>query len=134
MGLAVIAGAVGDLYLTKGMKAIGDASFLNLKTFLPFFKSVFTSPQIWLGIGLVSVFFFLWLAVLSWEDLSIALPLQAPLFILGPLLAQNFLGESTNTMRWTGTILITIGVVLVTWGGPAKATQQKAGSSIVETK
>jgi drug/metabolite transporter (DMT)-like permease len=120
MALAVVAGVVGDLFLSKGMKDIGDASTVTLKTVGPFLQKVVCSPKIWLGTAFLAGFFVLWLTVLSWADLSIALPLQAATFILGPLMAQILFGESSTTLRWTGTFLISVGVILVTLGEPQK--------------
>ena len=114
MGLAIIAGVVGDLFLSRGMKDIGDASTLNLKTMIPFILKVMKCPKIWLGTTCLAAFFVLWLTVLSWEQLSIALPLQAVTFIFGPMMAQILQGEPALPLRWVGTFLISIGVVLVT--------------------
>ncbi len=114
MGLAVIAGAIGDVLLSKGMKEVGDASGVNLRTLLPFIQKVASCPTVWLGTTFLAGFFLLWLVVLSWAELSLALPLTAATFILGPLLAQVYLGEQVSLIRWVGTILISIGVVLVT--------------------
>jgi drug/metabolite transporter (DMT)-like permease len=114
MGLAAIAGVVGDLFLAKGMKELGDVSALSFRNALPYILKVMGSWKIWVGTFCLGAFFFLWLSVLSWAELSIALPLQAATFILGPLCAQIFLGETVSLTRWAGTILISIGVVLVT--------------------
>lgn len=114
MGLAVIAGVAGDLFLSRGMKDLGDVSALSLKTAGPFILKVMGCPKIWIGTSFLAAFYFLWLTVLSWEQLSIALPLQAATFILGPLMAQLLQGEPATMMRWMGTLLISIGVVLVT--------------------
>lgn len=114
MGLAVVLGVVGDMLLSKGMKEIGDASSLTLRGLFPFLGKVIRNPKIMLGTLLLAGFFFLWLAVLSWEQLSVALPMQAVTFVLGPLFAQIWLGEAVSPIRWIGTVLISIGVVLVT--------------------
>ncbi len=114
MGLAVIAGAVGDVFISKGMKEIGDASALNFRTCFPFIQKVASCPSIWIGTTCLATFFALWLTVLSWAELSLALPLTAATFILGPVLAQIYLGEQIIPLRWLGTILISVGVVLVT--------------------
>ncbi len=114
MGLAVVVGSIGDLFLSIGMKVIGDASGLNSRTIWPFIWKVMSSPTIWIGTSFLAVFFFLWLYVLSWEQLSVALPMQAVIFVLVPLLAQIYLGEGFSVLRWAGTILISLGVVMVT--------------------
>ena len=113
MGLAVIAGVVGDLFLSVGMKELGDVSGVTMKTAGAFVLKVMAYPKIWVGTTFLAIFFFLWLTVLSWAELSFVLPLQAATFILGPLLAQIFLGEQASALRWCGTVLISIGVVLV---------------------
>ena len=115
MGLAVVAGAVGDLFISKGMKEVGDASISvqNLRSIVPFIQKVSLCPSIWLGTALLATFFILWLIVLSWAELSLVLPLTAATFILGPILAQIFLGEQVIPLRWVGTVLISVGVFLV---------------------
>ena len=114
MSLAVVLGVVGDILLSKGMKEIGDASSMSLRTLFPFVGKVITCPKIMIGTAFLAGFFCLWLAVLSWEQLSVALPMQAVTFVLGPVLAQIWLGDSVSPIRWTGTVLISMGVVLVT--------------------
>ena len=113
MSLAAIAGVLGDLFLSKGMKDIGDVSALNANTIWPFILKVMSCPKIWIGTTCLATFFFIWLSVLSWAQLSFALPLQALTFILTPMLAQIYLGEQTHLLRWIGTLLISIGVILV---------------------
>ncbi len=114
MLLAVSAGTVGDLLLTKGMKELGDLSAMNLRGLLSAAYQAMTSPKLVLGTAMLAVFFFLWLAVLSWEDLTVALPMQALNYVLVAFLSQYFLGEIVTPMRWAGTILVCIGVILIT--------------------
>lgn len=114
MLLAVTAGTIGDIFLTKGMKELGDVSAMNLKGIMNAAFQALTSPKLVFGTVMLAVFFFLWLAVLSWEDLSVALPMQALNYVLVAFLSQYFLGEVVTPMRWAGTILVCVGVVLIT--------------------
>lgn len=114
MLLAVTAGTVGDLLLTKGMRELGDLSAMNLRGILSAAYQALTSPKLVIGTAMLAVFFFLWLAVLSWEDLSVALPMQALNYVLVAFLSQYFLGEIVTPMRWAGTVLVCIGVILIT--------------------
>ncbi len=57
---------------------------------------------------------YFWLAVLSWEDLSVALPLQALSYVIVAFLAQWYLGENVTPMRWAGIALVCAGVMLIT--------------------
>ncbi|HOI17370.1 MAG TPA: EamA family transporter [Geobacteraceae bacterium] len=114
MLLAVTAGTVGDILLTKGMKELGDISAMNLRGMMSAAYQALTSPKLVFGTAMLAVFFFLWLAVLSWEDLSVALPMQALNYVLVAFLSQYFLGEVVTPLRWAGTVLVCIGVILIT--------------------
>src|SRR6516162_508368 len=117
MMLAVTAGTVGDLLLAKGMKELGDISAMNLRGILNVAFQALTTPKLIIGTTMLAVFFFLWLAVLSWEDLSVALPMQALNYVLVAFLSQYFLGENVSPLRWAGTILVCIGVMMITKSG-----------------
>lgn len=114
MLMAVTAGTVGDLLLAKGMKELGDISAMNLRGILNVAYQALSSPKIVFGTMMLAVFFFLWLAVLSWEDLSVALPMQALNYVLVAFLSQYFLGEQVSPLRWAGTVLVCIGVMMIT--------------------
>ena len=119
MLIAVIAGTIGDILLARGMKELGDISAMNLKGILNVALQALTSPKLVFGTAMLAVFFFLWLAVLSWEDLSVALPMQALNYILVAFLSQYFLHEVVTPLRWAGTVLVAIGVIMITKSGGA---------------
>jgi drug/metabolite transporter (DMT)-like permease len=114
MFVAIVAGTVGDILLAKGMKEIGDLSAMTLRGIIDVSLRAMTSPKIIFGVVMLAIIFFLWLAVLSWEDLSVALPMQALNYVLVAFLAQYFLGEVVSPLRWAGTVLVCVGVVLIT--------------------
>lgn len=111
--VAVSCGTIGDIILAKGMKEMGDISAMSFRGGLDTVYRVITSPKIILGTALVSVFFFLWLIVLSWEDLTVALPMTALNFIVVAFVSQYFLGEVVSPLRWAGTAVICIGVFII---------------------
>lgn len=117
MLLAVTAGAVGDIFLTQGMKSFGDLSAKGFGEIIEVVFRALTTPRLILGTVLQAVYFGLWLAVLSWEDLSVALPLQALNYILVAFLSKWYLGEEVTSLRWAGICLIIVGVGLVTRSG-----------------
>jgi drug/metabolite transporter (DMT)-like permease len=114
MILAITAGAVGDIFLTLGMKSVGDLSTKGFREMIELAFRAMTSPKLIIGTMLQAVYFGLWLAVLSWEDLSVALPMQALNYVIVAFLSQWYLGESVTLMRWSGIVIICIGVGLVT--------------------
>ena len=114
MIMAITAGAVGDIFLTQGMKATGDISAMSFRQIIATALGTLTNWRLILGTAMQAVYFGLWLAVLSWEDLSVALPLQALSYLVVAFMAQWFLGEQVGGMRWAGICLICVGVALVT--------------------
>jgi len=114
MLIAITAGAIGDIFLTQGMKSSGDISSMGFRQIVDTVFKALTNWRLILGTAMQAVYFGLWLAVLSWEDLSVALPLQALSYIVVAFLAQWYLGENVSPMRWAGICLICVGVVMVT--------------------
>lgn len=114
---AMAACTFGDILLAQAMKSLGEVRLENLPQLLDLGIAVFSTPRIWMAIGLFAVFFFLWMTVLSYEDLSFALPLTALTYLFNALLVGPFLGEVVSPLRWAGTLLIGAGVVLVTASG-----------------
>ena len=93
---------------------MGDISAMNLRGILEVTIRAMTTPKIIFGTAMLALFFFLWLAVLSWEDLSVALPMQAINYVLVAFLSQYFLGETVSPLRWAGTVLVCVGVMMIT--------------------
>jgi len=114
MLVAITAGAVGDIFLTQGMKSSGDLSTMGLREIFDTVIKALTNWRLILGTAMQAVYFGLWLAVLSWEDLSVALPMQALSYIVVAFLAQWYLGEQVSPMRWAGICLVCVGVVMIT--------------------
>ena len=124
MILAVTAGTVGDLLLAKGMKQLGDLSTMNLRAIIEVAIRAMTEWKIVVGTAMLALFFFLWLAVLSWEDLSVALPMQALNYVLVAVLAKYLLHEDISPLRWAGITLVCVGVMLITKSSNADKKQQ----------
>lgn len=129
MLLAVTAGTVGDILLAKGMKQLGDISTMNLRGILEVAFQALTEWKIVVGTAMLALFFFLWLAVLSWEDLSVALPMQALNYVLVAILAKYLLHEQVSLLRWAGITLVCIGVIMITKSSTAgKEIAPEAGA------
>ncbi|HEX4950340.1 MAG TPA: EamA family transporter [Blastocatellia bacterium] len=110
---AIVCQTLGDVCLTKGMKTIGEVNTLNPAELFDIGVQVFTNPFIWLGIAILTGFYFLYLAALSWADLSYVLPVTAFGYTLNALMAKWFLHEQVSFTRWVGTLVICIGVAVV---------------------
>jgi drug/metabolite transporter (DMT)-like permease len=111
--IAICAQTLGDVCLTKGMKSIGEVNTLDPAELLTIGAQVFTTPYIWLGIFILSIFFGLYLIALSWADLSFVLPVTAFGYVLNALMSWQLLGERVSAVRWLGTMVICVGVAVV---------------------
>ncbi|MGQ9778416.1 MAG: EamA family transporter [Bacillota bacterium] len=110
--VSVILGIGGQLAIKMGVGRAGDLQELFAASPWRFVMTVARSPFILIGIGLYALSMLLWLLVLSRVDLSLAYPMLA-LGYVGVLLVSKFaLQEEIPAMRWLGTGLIVLGVVL----------------------
>lgn len=113
LAVAVIAQAVGNTCLSKGMKTLAAATPAIETLSLGLLVDAMGTPLIWVGILCLILFFGCFTALLSWADLSFVLPASSAGYILNVAFASYFLGEPVSATRWAGTFLIVVGVVLV---------------------
>ena len=118
---AIVAQALGDVFLTKGMKAIesleSGAASDSVSQVIHIGLQAIQSPMVWFGTLLLIVFFALFSAALSWADLSFVLPATAFGYVLNVAAGSYFLGESVSNRRWIGAAIITLGVLFVSRSG-----------------
>lgn len=117
MLVAVTAVTFGDIFMSQAMKSIGEIKITGLRSLFATGLKIFTTPKVWLAISLMATFFFLWLTVLSFADLSYALPMTALTYVLNGALVGPLLGEAVTPARWAGILLIAVGVALVSVTG-----------------
>lgn len=111
--IAILAQAIGNTCLSKGMKNVASASGMSSEFSIMLLVNAMQTPMIWLGTALLIVFFVFFAAALSWADLSLVLPASAFGYVLNVALASQYLHEPISTARWFGTLLIFAGVVMV---------------------
>ena len=116
MLVAVVALAIGETLLAKGMKQAGRAE----AGWRAEVVAVARNGWIWAGCALLIVHLGLYMLALSGADLSFALPLTAASYPLAAFLAKYYLREDVGAARWVGTFLITVGVAIVAFGDAAK--------------
>src|ERR1700742_4177247 len=120
--LAIAAQTVGNVFLTRGMKAVAAATTSNdggsglmntMSQSLHGALQAMQNPEVWIGTALLIVFFALYSAALSWADLSFVLPATAFGYVLNVATGYYFLNEEVTKARWVGSVIITLGVVFV---------------------
>ena len=111
--LMILAGAAGDILVSKGMKQVGEIATINPAELLRTGIRAAHNPFVVAGVLGLAVYFFSFSTVLSWAEVSLVVPISALSFLLTTFVAQRSLGEHVTPQRWCGTLLIVIGVVLV---------------------
>ncbi len=118
--LAVITQAVANTLLSKGMKVIASMPSFSDGFSLMMLAYALKSPFIWAGIVLLIVFFACFLSAVSWADLSLVLPITALGYILNVFSGNYFLDEPVGPAHWFGSLLIVLGVFMVSLSSARK--------------
>jgi len=113
IALVVLGGSVGDVFITKGMKQIGEIATLNVRELLRIAGRTLANKWFLVGVWFMAVSFFSFLAVLSWADLSLVLPATSISFVITTIGAKLYLRETISPVRWAGILLVCIGVALI---------------------
>jgi hypothetical protein len=111
--LMVVFGSSGDTLMGKGMRVVGPPAAWSVAPVVAFLSQAVSSPVVWMGFICLVLFFLSYMVVLTWADFSYVLPASAAAYAVVPLLGHFFLGEQVSSLRWTGVVLITLGVGLV---------------------
>jgi multidrug transporter EmrE-like cation transporter len=112
LSLSVLTQVVGNLLLSKGMKEAAAAGVAGGE-FVSTAVHAAVSPTVWSGIIVLAAFFLLNSALVSWVDLSFVLPATSVAYVLNVAAGHYLLHESVGPLRWAGSIIICLGVVLV---------------------
>ncbi|MFB3777785.1 MAG: EamA family transporter [Bryobacteraceae bacterium] len=113
VGLIVGATTCGELLQTYGMKKHGEIHDFRPGALGRALGRVARNPYVVGSVGLMAVSFFAFVALLSMEDLSFAVPATAASYVAETILARFFLKERVSPKRWAGAVLVACGVALV---------------------
>ena len=113
LSIIILASSLGDVFIAKGMKRVGEISTFRLRELALIGKSMVRNAAFLLGILCLAISFCAFLAVLSWADLSFIVPATSLSFVVSTLGAKWLLQERINRLRWIGTLLVGVGVALL---------------------
>jgi len=108
----IFTNAFGNFFIARGMRQLPP-----LAAPLDLIVAIFT-PWVGLGVLLLITWLLSRMMFLSFADLSYMLPLTSLGYVLSAVLGHFYLNEQITPLRWAGTVLITIGMVLVGLGNP----------------
>ncbi len=117
MTIAAASAAFGQILVRRGMLQVGSLENYAPWALITYFWHALGNPYVIGGTILNAIFYFLFLAALSWTGVTVALPMTAIEYGFAALLAVTMLKEAVPPVRWVGIVLVVIGVILITRGG-----------------
>lgn len=100
--ISTLIGAFGSILLKKGSKEFNLNPFKQIKNW-----------KIILGLSLYVVSSIIYIVALKFEKLSIVYPLVSLQYVWISILAQRFLNEKMNKLKWIGITLIMLGITMI---------------------
>jgi drug/metabolite transporter (DMT)-like permease len=129
--------AVGVVYLSRGLKEIGELERFGVAEVLRMVRAGITNRHLLLGIAFEAAFFGCLLHLMSRGDVSFVWPLTSLGFVLTTLAAKLVLHEEVSLLRWFGVCLIVLGAGVITYTekqkskpAAAEATSSDAAAGI----
>ncbi|NDQ57614.1 MAG: EamA family transporter [Acidipila sp.] len=114
--LVTVAGTLGEMSVGRAMKDIGEVTRFTPRAIFRVVLQSMARPFMWLGLLLMAVAFFSLLLLLSWENVSFAVPVTALSYVIAAVGAKFLLREEVSGLRWLGVGMVVVGVSLV-WAG-----------------
>jgi multidrug transporter EmrE-like cation transporter len=110
--ISVLGSAIGQLLLKKGMNSMGPVtlSFNQLPSVL---WQMATNPNVFFGLAVYLIGTIFWLAALSRVDLSFAYPFASFNYVVMLVASWMMFDEKITFSRLLGTVVIGIGVLLI---------------------
>jgi multidrug transporter EmrE-like cation transporter len=111
--------SAGNILLKMGMDRFGALTGSGV----PIVQALMKSPQLPVGIVLMTVQFIGTLTLFKWGwDVSVVIPVMGLCYVGTAIFGKWMLGEPVNATRWLGIFLIILGVVFIA----RSVTQAKA--------
>ena len=104
---------INQIFLKSAINSLKVSLSSNIVEILRFIIRLIRLPRVWLSFLASSVSLCIWLFVLSKADLNFAFSLDSMHYIFISFASRIFLKERVDSWRWFGTVLIVIGIVLV---------------------
>jgi uncharacterized membrane protein len=113
IALTSICDTINQLFLKSAINSLNVSLGADLRKVLAFIIKLIRIPRLWLSFAFSILSLCIWLIVLSRADLNFAFSLDSMHYIFIALTSGWLLKEKVGLKRWFGTILISIGIILV---------------------
>lgn len=109
---SVVAGAVGQILLKKGMSSMGPLT-LSVDQLFGILWRIATNPYVVIGLFIYMCGTVFWLAALSRVDLSFAYPFTGLSYAAMVLASWLLFGENITLTRFAGMVVVWVGVFII---------------------
>jgi drug/metabolite transporter (DMT)-like permease len=117
--IVILSNTLGNFFIARGMRGLAVPADSALHMVLAIF-----TPWVALGIALLILWLLSRMVLLSWADLSYVLPVTSLGYVANALMGHFFLGEHITPARWSGTLLIVAGTVMVGMGSHTQTRRE----------
>ena len=125
--IALVLEAVGVVWLSHGLKQIGEPQRITLREVTRLVGRGATNRYILLGTLFEAIFFVTLLVLLKNWDVSLIWPLTSLGFVITAVAARFIRHEEVTALRWSGVALIVLGAALVAWSEQRKSPPVATG-------
>jgi len=108
-----ICDTINQLILKSAINSLEASLSFNLIKILRFILKLASLPRVWIGFLFSVLSLCIWLFVLSKVDLNFAFSVDSMHYVFIALTSQLILKEKVCWRRWLGTLLIVVGIVIV---------------------
>lgn len=113
IGLTSLCDTINQLFLKSTIDSLNFSLSFNIIKIFKFIFQLLIKPRLWLGFVFSVISLCIWLLVLSKADLNFAFSADSMHYIFIALASRFVLKERISSLRWMGTGLIVLGIVLV---------------------
>jgi drug/metabolite transporter (DMT)-like permease len=110
--VSVVLGAMGQILLKKGMGGMGPLT-LSADQLGSILWRIVTSPYVVIGLGIYVCGTLFWLMALSRVDLSYAYPFASLGYVVMLVASWQLFNENISPLRLAGTLMVCLGVFLI---------------------
>jgi len=113
IALTSLCDTINQLFLKSAVDSLTFSPSFNIIKIFKFIFHLLVKPRLWLGFVFSVISLCIWLIVLSKAELNFAFSADSMHYIFIALASRFVLKEKVTSLRWLGTGLIVIGIVLI---------------------
>lgn len=111
--LTSVCDTINQLFLKSAVNSLSLSSPITVKKIIKFIIELIIVPRVWISFLFGVLSLCIWLFVLSKVDLNFAFSIDSMTYIFIAFASRHVLKEKVGFKRWSGTIFIIIGIILV---------------------